>query len=60
MTAAVTMLTDALPELLYFGNQLFTRHLIKVGVHTVVPASIQGVQWLVSSRQDGRAAQRGS
>jgi hypothetical protein len=38
MTAAVAMLLDALPEFLYFGNELFTCHLVKVGVHSVVPA----------------------
>src|SRR5688572_25245306 len=37
MTAAVAMLTDALPKSPYFGNKLFTRHLVKVGVHGFVP-----------------------
>jgi hypothetical protein len=46
MTAAVSMLTDALPEFLYFGNKLFTCHLVKVGVHSVVPAQ-QRVQRLI-------------
>jgi hypothetical protein len=47
MAAAVAMLTDALPELLYFGNKLFTCHLVKVGVHNVVPKeSVQRVQRL--------------
>ncbi|MGH2397369.1 MAG: hypothetical protein ACRDFW_10350 [bacterium] len=37
MAAAVAMLTDALPQLLYFGNKFLTCHLVKVGVHNVVP-----------------------
>jgi len=45
MTAAVAMLTDALPEFPYFRNKLFTCHLLKVGVHSVVPTQqrVQGV-----------------
>jgi hypothetical protein len=37
MAAAVAMLSDALPQLLYFGHKLFTCHLVKVGVHNVLP-----------------------
>jgi hypothetical protein len=33
MTSAVAMFADALPQLPYFGNELFTCHLVKVGVH---------------------------
>lgn len=36
MTVAVSMLTDALSQLLYFGNEFFTCHPIKVGVHNVL------------------------
>ena len=35
MAAAVSMHTDALPQLLHLGNKLFTSHLVKVGVHSV-------------------------
>jgi hypothetical protein len=38
MTTAVAMFTNALPELPYFGNKLFTCHLFKVGVHSIVSA----------------------
>ena len=38
MTTTVAMLTNALPEFLYFGNKLFTCHLFKVGVHSIVLA----------------------
>jgi hypothetical protein len=38
MTTPVAMLTDAPPEFLDFGNKLFTCHLFKVGVHSIVPA----------------------
>ena len=54
MTAAVAMLTDALPEFLYFGDKLFTCHLIKVGVHSVVTTNSA----VDSSRLDDLAAQR--
>lgn len=37
MPAAVAMLTDALPQLLYFDNKFFTCHLVKVSVHNVLP-----------------------
>ena len=37
MAAAVAMLTDALPQLLHFGNKFFMCHLVKVGVHNVLP-----------------------
>ena len=37
MAAAVAMLTDALPQLLYFDNKFFMCHLVKVGVHNVLP-----------------------
>jgi hypothetical protein len=30
------MLTDALPQLLHFGNKFFTCHLVKVCVHNVL------------------------
>jgi len=40
MAAAVAMLTDALPKFLYFGNKFFPCHLIKVGVHNVLPSVI--------------------
>lgn len=38
MTTAVAMFANALPEFLYFGNKLFTCHLFKVGIHSMVPA----------------------
>jgi hypothetical protein len=45
MAAAVAMLADALPQLLYFGNKFFACHLVKVGVHNVLPTeSIPRVQ----------------
>jgi hypothetical protein len=48
MAAAVAMLTDALPQLLYLDNKFFTCHLVKVGDHNVVPQKrIQSVQRLV-------------
>jgi hypothetical protein len=37
MAAAVAMLTDAFPQFLHFGNELFTCHLVKVGVHNAFP-----------------------
>jgi len=33
MSTTVTMLTHAVPQLLNFTDQFFTRHLIKVFVH---------------------------
>ena len=33
MAAAVAMLTDAFPQFLHVGNELFTCHLVKVGVY---------------------------
>ena len=37
MAAAVAMPTDALPQLFYFDNEFFMCHLVKVGVHNVLP-----------------------
>ncbi len=54
MTAAVAMLTDALPEFPYFGNKLFTCHLVKVGVHSVVTTASSAIE---SSRLGDLAAQ---
>src|SRR3989442_15984681 len=34
MSATVAMLTDAVPELRDFGNELFSSHLVEVCVHT--------------------------
>src|SRR5687768_200239 len=38
MSATVTMLTNAVAQLLDFGNELFPGHLVKVCVHIVSPA----------------------
>jgi hypothetical protein len=37
MAAAVAMRSDATPQFLHFGNQLFTSHLVEVSVHHSVP-----------------------
>jgi hypothetical protein len=37
LPAAVAMLADASPQLLYLDNKFFMRHLVKVGVHGVLP-----------------------
>src|SRR5215475_3001699 len=55
MTTAVAMFADAFPEFLYFGDKLFTCHLFKVGVHSIVPAQ-QTSSAVNSSRLDDPAA----
>lgn len=42
MAAAVAMFSDAFPQSLHFGKKVFTCHLVKVGVHNVVP--IESIQ----------------
>ena len=40
MPTTISMLTDALPQLLDFSNELLTGHLFEVGVHDVLPGLI--------------------
>ena len=46
MTAGVAMFTDTLTQPLYFGDKLFTRHLIKIGVHSVVSTQQRASQFV--------------
>jgi hypothetical protein len=46
MTASVAMFADTLTQLLYFGDKLFTRHLIKIDVHSVVSTQRRASQFV--------------
>jgi hypothetical protein len=37
MKTAISVVTYALSQLLYFVNKFFTRHLVKVSVHELLP-----------------------
>jgi hypothetical protein len=50
MAATVAMLAYALAQLLYFGDKFFPRHLVKVGVHNVLPT--ESIPELVVVRRD--------
>ena len=59
MAVAVAMLTDALSQLLYLGNEFFTCHLVKIDVHNVLPTERHPASSAVIRRaRDSHAAQR--